>query len=1316
MKSSYLRALLTLVSGFIVQLSSVSAQSCAGCTSSYDSDTSDEIHVVTGTVCIGSNVVCSGNVFLEGGVLCNHGTISSLIMSNCQGIILNYGQISAPGDVIDIPQDLTIHNFPRSSFEFPDNETTSLGVNIAPSATLRLKVYNQATLTTSNHFNFGDGKVYLDNGVVWDEEPSNTNVATISLGNVTCDLTNFYFFNYGTGITTINGVLELKNTGDKSIVNEGTFTVDNDLSISGDGSGLSSVTIENSGTVNILSDLIVDYSHGSVVINNNNVSGDQLISVAGSVTLSCESGAIGNYDFFSVGGNVVLNSGSIFNYNNSMSVAYSLFANGGTFENSFTFSAKDVSVGSGGNFTNNGYISLTNGFTNRGTTSLIKRSYVYTPSFYNISGSITGGTLTSTEQEQNRQARVVISGVSQNTSTIGGYLLIEDQSLNCSTAPTGYGFDVLTNTASVGSNVLFVNVCTEDGPSTNCASLNYSLSANSSHTVPICPWGFPTNLSGVLNRVSVTGSSSYSTPVPGATYVWQPGNMSGQNITVNPTVTTTYTLYATANGCVFTQTVTVLISPVSAPTISYTTSPFSPTATVNFPVTQTGQTGGVYSIAPSHPSVSINPSTGQITATGNCFGTYTVTYHTSPFNPEAGVICEDYYATTIVVLENFDCPFSVPVPSYTLCPEDKVELFISGGYGQYTWTPAPTTSTAGINCTLCTTPTLTVGDTFTQYTITASKSGTPCGVAHIDIHIKEFCQKEEIIGCCFSNYGASVWLNDQNTYLNIYCNLVNELGYTSILQQGDFKNINGSVRVLLDWIHNAKNDLYLTQQGISDLFGTDQKVKGVSSTHFNYLNLLGNGTKSIWVDEFGHNNLNLTSNVLGLRNNTYLMKNQNSSVLRTTGYASNSTNGYFSWSLGNAAAVTNQKYLYPLGAPATTLNPFRYRPLVAANNSTSQADEISANFMNMAPSLATDPVFTNVNPLVTNTVTSQAPNVLQINNAFYHKVKHTSTLTTVSDLSLKSYYSPIDGQFQSISEWEKDPAQTTDWWGSTPGSSSSNSTSGDAGTLGLIYAMANGTLNFNHTPFTLARGGFYINTNSFGNSSGNGNGTIITVTASTSSVGATPSGGGLNNPFGTGGSSGNNGNGGSTVFTPNPVAGEYVISITPGNNCAIPGKIKFVIDQNGNISPQDVKYGLASAAAGAYLGELSTELFTIDNLNTGITLNSNPSAILKNCVNSVTVTTSSNGDFVLSNTVTPAENLLVYLPSASVNNTITYGQFKIYNSASLLVFSSASNLTSGTNTLNPLPLAAGVYRFEFLISASAAPPITEMIKGQLIIK
>jgi hypothetical protein len=605
----------------------------------------------------------------------------------------------------------------------------------------------------------------------------------------------------------------------------------------------------------------------------------------------------------------------------------------------------------------------------------------------------------------------------------------------------------------------------------------------------------------------------------------------------------------------------------------------------------------------------------------------------------------------------------------------------------YNWQPGNfNTSSIGVSPTVTTVYTLTVHYQNCTYTDT------------MRVTVRDDCP-EEIIGCCFSNYGAGVYLNDTSTFLNIYCNLINEISpapnSTSPPKKGEFKNIGGRVSVSLDWIHNALNRLYeFPAHGFTSLFGNAQKIRGVSVTRFDILYLEGQGTKTMKIDAEALSDLNLTSNRLDIRNHKYSILGANAIVSRTYGYASTGTYGFFSRALGHNIhdGDAGKEYLFPLGSLGDTVLVTRYRPVIMLNSS--QQDWIKVNFMNIAPQIGTDVVFAGAG----NNITVKSPAVVNVNQKYYHKIKQDSITASPSDLTIRSYFLPSDGVFQSLTEWRKNPNQTTDWWSSTPGPSANYNVSTDPLTAGLAYAETIGTYDFAKPPFALSLGGFYINTNNFGNP----NNTNITVIGYPSNPGGnSPIGGGLGGTYNTGG---------NVVFTPNPIAGDYEINISSNNNCDINDKVKFTIDPSGSLDPENVEYGLAGSST--YLGKLSKELFSVDNQNTGITLKSSPSDLIRNCLNSIVVKTSQNADYVYQ----LGDTIEVFLPSVNIPATISYGQFKIYDivqAPPVLVYTS-SNLVSGNNIILPGTLAAGVYRFEFSVQGNFLN--SETIKGQFIAK
>lgn len=111
------------------------------------------------------------------------------------------------------------------------------------------------------------------------------------------------------------------------------------------------------------------------------------------------------------------------------------------------------------------------------------------------------------------------------------------------------GIYTVTVTDAIGCTATGVATVTE--PTAITASISASPTA-------ICDGGCAT-----INVTSVSGGT------PGYTYMWTPGNMTGNSVTVCPSATTTYTFTATdANGCTGTATATITVNPLPTVTVS----------------------------------------------------------------------------------------------------------------------------------------------------------------------------------------------------------------------------------------------------------------------------------------------------------------------------------------------------------------------------------------------------------------------------------------------------------------------------------------------------------------------------------------------------------------------------------------------------------------------------------------------------------------------------------------------------------------------------------------------------------------------------
>lgn len=139
----------------------------------------------------------------------------------------------------------------------------------------------------------------------------------------------------------------------------------------------------------------------------------------------------------------------------------------------------------------------------------------------------------------------------------------------------------------------------------------------------------PTVTVSALNQVICQGSSATLTANGGSSYTWQPGNFTGQTVTVSPSSNTTFTVTGSgAGGCFDSDTVTVFVAPSSGINVSANPTIVCPggssTLTVSGANSYTWFPGNL-----NGPQIAVNPmSTTIYTVTGNnngCLHSATVT-------------------------------------------------------------------------------------------------------------------------------------------------------------------------------------------------------------------------------------------------------------------------------------------------------------------------------------------------------------------------------------------------------------------------------------------------------------------------------------------------------------------------------------------------------------------------------------------------------------------------------------------------------------------------------------------------------------------
>lgn len=125
----------------------------------------------------------------------------------------------------------------------------------------------------------------------------------------------------------------------------------------------------------------------------------------------------------------------------------------------------------------------------------------------------------------------------------------------------------------------------------NCG--NNSLTSTDIFTVLIPSMAISVTADTICDGQTATLSTGSQ---PGFTYVWSPGAIPGNSITVSPSATTTYTVAATDPiGCVFTGNTTLEVIPIPVGTFSATPTSVCPEAMVDITFTGSSLPGATYS-------------------------------------------------------------------------------------------------------------------------------------------------------------------------------------------------------------------------------------------------------------------------------------------------------------------------------------------------------------------------------------------------------------------------------------------------------------------------------------------------------------------------------------------------------------------------------------------------------------------------------------------------------------------------------------------------------------------------------------------------
>lgn len=264
---------------------------------------------------------------------------------------------------------------------------------------------------------------------------------------------------------------------------------------------------------------------------------------------------------------------------------------------------------------------------------------------------------------------------------------------------TTYSWSTSATTSSITVTPASQTVYTVTGTNGVCSSAK-TVTVSIGSSIGIVPVATSTSF--------CNGGSATITASGASTYTWQPGNLNGSSISVNPSSTTIYTVTGTAAACTGSNTISITVN--ANPTVN--ASAVSPT--VCFPGSGTNLVGtGAtnYTWQPGSlvgSNVAINPTSSTI---------YTVVGTTA-----AG--CAD--TKTVSVTANPKPIVNVATSTPTLCVGDVGSLFATGA-NTYTWNPG---SLAGGNVTVSPTSNTTytvIGDANgCANTATVSISVSPC--------------------------------------------------------------------------------------------------------------------------------------------------------------------------------------------------------------------------------------------------------------------------------------------------------------------------------------------------------------------------------------------------------------------------------------------------------------------------------------------------------------------------------------------------------------------------------------------------------------
>lgn len=513
-------------------------------------------------LCISSGLTYTGTINLNGGTLCNNGTISKINFNS--GTLENYGQYIKTGNLsIQNSGNITINSHSGSVFRITGNLDIQSG-NINTVTTVNL-LEGKSTFEIQGSFNTSKGILAMNPKT---KEKLFTEGVFINIGK------DFYvggnaglIMNIGQGTYfNVNKSASFDGKYNKTINNYGgVININSDFNIAGNGqnTGVFNLMNTNKGSLVIKKSFNAAYNNGTVNITNY-----ASMDVGKTWTQSKDVTNVLNYGKLSITQDLNIERGSF--TNNYMLTARDGDVKFGTFTNNYytNFTRDLITSYSSAIINNNSYLLVNREFNNIATINLAEKSTIETLRYYNLNNGIINGS--PSVPDTLSFARIYISGYSENKGYLNNTIIVYDRTLQYTTSNAGFGFDIVGNTNRIGSSIVFANRLPINigPPMFNCLLTNfiYSITALALPS-QVCAGVGTVQLSSQLNSiVFIGGSISYqpvlSTPVN--SYTWSPAasfaNPVGKVQTISsPNITTSYIVKVKIANCTIQKSVVVNI-------------------------------------------------------------------------------------------------------------------------------------------------------------------------------------------------------------------------------------------------------------------------------------------------------------------------------------------------------------------------------------------------------------------------------------------------------------------------------------------------------------------------------------------------------------------------------------------------------------------------------------------------------------------------------------------------------------------------------------------------------------------------------------